>query len=129
MFRLLPKATMMLTRKMTLLLLATAANAWKFTIYGDGDCESTPSGDLRGDGAPFLDPNDTSSSIMTNALSPTQTVPVFLILIEGSGLKKWVTAKLICMLMRTIAMMAYRSSFMMRPIRASALVLSSNGTT
>jgi hypothetical protein len=41
---------MMLTRKMTLLLLATAANAWKFTILGGGDCESTPSGGLRGDG-------------------------------------------------------------------------------
>ncbi|RKL06346.1 hypothetical protein BFJ68_g10352 [Fusarium oxysporum] len=36
--------------KTALLLLATVANAWKFTIYGDGDCESTPSGDLRGDG-------------------------------------------------------------------------------
>ncbi|KAF5974115.1 hypothetical protein FCOIX_8450 [Fusarium coicis] len=26
------------------------ANAWTFTIYGDGDCESTPSGDLEGGG-------------------------------------------------------------------------------
>ncbi|EMT64383.1 hypothetical protein FOC4_g10010882 [Fusarium odoratissimum] len=38
------------TTTRALLLLATVANAWKFTIYGDGDCESTPSGDLRGDG-------------------------------------------------------------------------------
>jgi hypothetical protein len=38
---------MILTRKVTLLLLlATAANDWKFTIYGGGDCELTPSGDL-----------------------------------------------------------------------------------
>lgn len=80
--------------------------------------------------APFLDPDDKALPVMTtNALSPAQTVPVFRILIEGSGLKIWVTAKLTCMLTRTIAMMAYRSSFMMRPIRASALVLSSNGIT
>lgn len=38
---------MILTRKMTLLLLATAADDSKFTIYNDGRCELTPSGDLR----------------------------------------------------------------------------------
>jgi hypothetical protein len=60
---------------------------------------------------PFLNPNNTSSSIVANTLSPVQAILVFLILMEDSGLKKWVTAKLICILMRTIPIMAYRSSF------------------
>lgn len=41
---------MMLTHKMTLLLVATAANTLEFTDNSDGDCEVSPSGGLRGFG-------------------------------------------------------------------------------
>ena len=47
--------------------------------------------------APFLDPDDTSSRIKTNALSIAQIVPVFLILIKGSSFTKWAAVKSICM--------------------------------
>lgn len=45
----------MLARKMKLsslilVLLATAAESWTFTIYGDGSCNSAVTGDLRGSG-------------------------------------------------------------------------------
>lgn len=35
---------------LSLVLLATAAKAWKFTVYGDGSCNSAVTGDLRGSG-------------------------------------------------------------------------------